>query len=368
MNPDEPLAVTLPAWVRPCYPPNHLLSNASFCLTSAAKALASQPMGFIDVGARGGVHELVAPIAARTAVLGFEPDEAACTELNRSAQGDSLPWAQFKALPIALAERRGPARLHLCSAPTNHSLRPVNRAFAARYRMEKFTQVGVQSLVTEALDDVLFGSLATESHWGEFIKLDTQGTEHEILAGAKRTLAERTVALFVEVEFCPIYEGQKLFSDLEIILRESGFTFFGFHSLHERSRKLLDKRSYLGRERLLHADAVFFKDPLPGSKTEVQLARRAEDVLFVCALLLGYFDFALELAEATSAKNGTDLSVLRKLVEDLAYYDPGAARRAALDLAQSVSAHPHLANVAIGRFVDERRAICNFEDVLGRLG
>lgn len=350
----------VPAWVSPSYPLNFILSNHNFLLTAAAKALATQPLGFVDVGARGGVHQLVAPIAGVTSVLGFEPDEEACQELNREARSGKLPWRDLKVLPVALAERRGPATLHLCSAPTNHSLLPVNFAFAERYRMEKFAQVGTYPLVTDTLDNVLFGQLAGEPHWGEFIKLDTQGTEHEVLLGAKRTLAERTVALFVEVEFCQIYQDQKLFSELEVTLRKAGFTFFGFHSSHERSRKLLDKRRHLGRERLLHADAVFFKDPLPGAPAPMTLSSRQHAVLFVCALLLGYFDYALELEPQDVA--------VRNLIQELAYHDPAIARRAALELSELIQSHPEQANIAVGRFVDERRAICNFEDVPVKLG
>src|SRR5262245_53087001 len=352
----------VPAWVSASYPRDFFVQHPRFSALAAAKALAREPLGFIDVGARGGVHDLVSPIAAHTAVLGFEPDAAACEELNRAAAHGALPWARFKVLPVALSDRAGPPTLYLCSAPTNHSLLPVNAAFAARYRMDKFAQVGTEALVTRTLDDVLFNDLAAQAEQGEFVKLDTQGTEYEILAGAARMLRERTVALFVEVEFCEIYARQKLFADLEIILRGSGFSFFGFHSTHERSRKLLDKKRYAGRERRLHADAVFFKDPLPGATARATLSPRQQHVLLVCALLFGYFDFALEISEACIAERD-ERRLVQELVEDLAYQDPSSAQRTVVGLAERVKARPELANLAIGRLVDQRRAVCNFEDV-----
>jgi hypothetical protein len=194
------------------------------------------------------------------------------------------------------------------------------------------------------------------------MKIDTQGTEYEILQGARRTLAERTSALFIEVEFCQIYDRQKLFSDLELSLREAGFAFFGFHSTHERSRKMLDKKRFLGRERLLHADAIFFKDPLESRQSA--MAPRHRHVVFACALLSGFFDFALELVEAGLA--GADASErkrLTSLVEKLAAFPPESAARTALALADEVRAKPASANLLIGRFVDAHRAICNVEDV-----
>jgi FkbM family methyltransferase len=352
----------LPPWIAGRYPLNAFADDPLFAETDVGRSLAAKPLGFIDVGARGGVHDLVAPLARSVAVLGFEPDPPACDEMNAQMAREGI-WARGLCLPTALADRKGPATLHLCAAPTNHSLLPINQEFVARYRMEKFAPTGTFALRTERLDTVLAGRPAGEPDWGEFMKIDTQGTEYEILQGAQRTLAERTSALFVEVEFCQIYDRQKLFSDLELSLREAGFAFFGFHSTHERSRKMLDKKRFMGRERLLHADAIFFKDPLESRQSS--MAPRQRHVVFACALLCGFFDFALELVEAGMA--GADAGERRRLtslVEKLAGFPPESAARTALALADGVRASPTRANLLIGRFVDARRAICNVEDVL----
>src|SRR6266567_2061321 len=131
------------------------------------------------------------------------------------------------------------------------------------------------------IDDVLQRH-SLSPQFGEFIKLDTQGTEYEILQGAARALSERTVALLVEVWFCTPYQDQKLFSELELYLRSFGFAFYGA-TPHYRSRKLVDKRRQVTRERPLWADAIFLKDPLnsPG-----KLSSRQIYALFICSLLL----------------------------------------------------------------------------------
>src|SRR5205823_5272419 len=147
---------------------------------------------------------------------------------------------------------------------------------------------------------ILATRYSNQPQFGEFIKLDTQGTEYEILTGAKETLSDRTVALLVEVWYCQVYDSQKLFSDIELFLRSLGFSFYGA-SVHYRSRKFLDKRRHITKERPLWADAVFLKDPLPGGYSCVQLTERQVHVLFVCSMLLGFFDFALELARTTWA-------------------------------------------------------------------
>ncbi len=237
----------------------------------AKKWFSDQPLGFVDIGARGGMHPLIESIAEHVSVLGFEPDKDAC------AQVDSC-------LPVALSDVNGPAVLWRCAASTNDSLRPINKRFVDRYNMVKFAQTGWEVVKTQTLDAMLIDL----PEQGEFLKLDTQGTEYEILLGAHNTLNSRAAAIYCEIEFAQIYEGQKLFSDIEGLVRDYGFSFIGFDNMSYRSRT-----PWKGRERLLHADALFIKDPL-----EHTMSERQKQVAAMACLLCGYDDFANEIMEA----------------------------------------------------------------------
>ena len=68
-----------------------------------------QPLGFVDIGARGGVHPLVAPLGECVSVLGFEPYKQAAKESGLAC------------LPVALSNKRGPVTLYRCAASTNDS-------------------------------------------------------------------------------------------------------------------------------------------------------------------------------------------------------------------------------------------------------
>jgi hypothetical protein len=231
--------------------------------------------------------------------------------------------------------------------------------------MAKFEPAGTFPLRTTTLDHVLFERRANERLWGEVLKIDTQATEYEILRGAERTLRERTIAVIAEVWFCPVYEGQKLFSDVESLLRGHGFSFYGFNSMFLRSRKQLDKRIETGRERALYADAVFFRDPLDDPARLAGLpAPRAQHLLFVTALLTGYHDFALELALNTWARGDRqEAERITHVVRSCAALSPAESREAAVALAKRVTANLDAANIEVGRFVDERRARCDYSDV-----
>ena len=239
-------------------------------IDKAKEWFSEQPLGFVDIGARGGIHPLIEPIADVVKVLSFEPDKDAAREVK-------------DCLPVALSNREGRAILYRCAAPTNDSLRPINRKFIDRYGMLKFARIGSEEVHTTTLDCVL----ADIPGQGEFLKLDTQGTEYEILQGARRTLTERTAAIYCEVEFAELYKDQKHFSEIESFLRSYDFSFIGFDNMSYRSRT-----PHKGRERLLHADALFIKDPL-----EHRMSQRQTQVAAMAALLCGYDDFAAEIME-----------------------------------------------------------------------
>lgn len=341
-----------------------LLKNPLFQATSLSQLLRTQPLGFVDIGARGGTHPLVEQVAAGTAVLGFEPDEAECARLKQDPEARD-PWASFDLEPIALWNREGVVPVHLCVVDVNNSILPVNEAFSGRYSIAKLAPKGKISVRATTLDKVLFGAYADRPHFGEIIKIDTQGAEYEILEGAKRTLDERCVAVIAEVWFCEAYKGVKQFSEVELLLRERGFSFYGFDSLHLRSRRKLNKQRQVGRERYLWADAVFLKDPLPGGPRPVSLSDRQMKVLFLCALFLGYFDFALELASAGWTKNdAVEASAVSALVHGLATPSPDAAVKEVVALAESVRASPDQALVRVGQFVDRRRYLFDYDDLV----
>jgi Methyltransferase FkbM domain len=56
----------------------------------------------------------------------------------------------------------------------------------------------------------------------DVIKLDTQGSELDILKGAVKSL-QGTSFIDIEVEFNPIYKSQPLFSEVDMFLRAHGF-------------------------------------------------------------------------------------------------------------------------------------------------
>jgi FkbM family methyltransferase len=100
---------------------------------------------------------------------------------------------------------------------TSSLLKPDLEIMGLYQNLPEFCQVvDVSEIATVRLDDV------PEALGADYLKLDVQGAEGRVLAGA-RTCLDSVVAVHTELEFVPIYEGQPLFADIDAILRSRGF-------------------------------------------------------------------------------------------------------------------------------------------------
>jgi FkbM family methyltransferase len=139
---------------------------------------------FVDVGANIGFHSLWVASAFPTArVIAFEPNPPVAAELRRNLALNALDNLELR--QAAVGERSGFARLYAQRARAynrgNSSLQR-NPDLGARYDLVDTPLV--------ALDDVIADPVAV-------IKIDTEGGELQVLAGARRVLAaSRPVVLF----------------------------------------------------------------------------------------------------------------------------------------------------------------------------
>jgi len=86
----------------------------------------------------------------------------------------------------------------------------------------------------------------------DFLKLDTQGTEYEILSAATWALA-RVLMVEVEAEFVELYLGQRLAFDIQRLMHEKGFECLYLN------RVFIGRKAYNGETRgqLIFGDAFF---------------------------------------------------------------------------------------------------------------
>lgn len=332
------------------------LAESRFLETGLAKALSAAPVGLIDVGARWGVDELFrrAPSLFHPIAVEPDPEEAARVAAREGGGG----WNGFDLCASALGARPGQGTLHLLKRANNSSLYPVDPRAAQRYHLAGFELVRTLDVALRPLDDVVFGDFKDREHAGEAIKLDVQGAEADVIAGAQKTLRERTACVICEVHFLAAYEGIALFSEIEREMRRLRFAFYGFLDFQHRSTRRLDKRRHRGLERMMQADAVFFRDPFDPANAAMD--RRKSKVLLLIALLLGYFDFCLELTELLEPD---DRPSLRSAILALARIDDAGDRAEIQALARAAAGGISEAHIALSQLVDRRRDLATIHDI-----
>jgi FkbM family methyltransferase len=341
---------------------NEISDSKEFIESGLRSFFENAPLSFIDVGARDGIHNIIGSIANLCHVTAYEPDQDSFSKMCSEEELGGGVFAKLSLKKTGLAGQRGSKMLHLLSAPTNHSLLEPNEILTNRYAMDKWRLLGQTIISTSTLDwDALESKYA---HFGEIIKLDTQGSEYEILKGGTDVLTRNTVAIFCEVSFCQLYKGQKLFSEIEMLLRDLGFSFYGFTPIHTRSKKRLDKQNHWLAERQIFADAVFLNDPFDSDDRLDSFTDRKVKSLFVASLIFGYYDLSLELlASDLLCFNGDQRSVLERLILRHSFVNSDAARSKVNQLADDVAADPTRTVLYVGKFVDSKRYWPDFDDV-----
>ena len=174
----------------------------------------ARPTAIVDVGANpiDGDPPYKAMLAAGLCeVTGFEPQTDALARLEK-AKG---PRERY--LPYALGD--GSARtLHVCELEGMTSLLVPDPARLALFNLFPIWGSVKQQIpvTTRKLDDI---AQITQL---DFLKMDVQGTEREVLAHGRTKLAD-TVVIQTEVSFVPLYQGQPVFGEIDLALRELGF-------------------------------------------------------------------------------------------------------------------------------------------------
>lgn len=169
----------------------------------------------------------------------FEPDERSYLDLKSKG---------YEAYNFALGSKTGIQSLNLTRKPQCSSFLTPNMELLQRYpEKERWDIVGAVNVNVRDLDSFMLDA--------DFIKLDTQGSELEVLVGAANTLNE-TLGLEIEVSFIEIYKGQPLFGDVCRYLADAGFELFDFITEYRYGRQELNRKGQLS-----FADALFLKTP-----------------------------------------------------------------------------------------------------------
>lgn len=173
--------------------------------------------GVLDVGGnRGGYGASLRRAGYLGSIISFEPGRAAHEALSRAASGDP---AWIVAPRMALGREPGSAEMNAFNRDDMNSLLAPTDATREAFPA---LQAAAPEVVQQArLDDAL-SHVAPNLPGPLLLKMDTQGSELEILAGATGILGT-VAALHIEVALTPLYRGQPRFIDVMNAADGAGF-------------------------------------------------------------------------------------------------------------------------------------------------
>lgn len=251
-------------------------------LSCLMNSLELETVTLIDVGARWGIPKRWQPLRHHLCTIGFEPDPEECKKLNECNSGRSVTY------PVALTDKVGREVINIAKEPGRSSLYLPNFNFLSRFPdSEGFEIVDHIEVPTSTLDNCL---LENKTPYADFVKMDVQGSEKKIIEGGINSFRDLIFGMEVEVEFSKFYVGQPLFSDIDCLCRQMGFTLF---DLKPAYMKRLEEPIY-GVGQLACADALYFKDYI--QQNYIPDPRSAAVALIVSSLY-DKFDYALELLD-----------------------------------------------------------------------
>ena len=154
----------------------------------ANNAFKKNPFVLVDVGARGGFAPYWSIFSDQINRIGFEPDAKECERINNASSD-----LKQRVYPYALHKSKGTYPFYITKLPNSSGFYPIDSSIAKRFPiLEPLTTVSVKEL--SAID---FDSFASEHgiEYVDFMKLDTEGSELDILEGAVKTLKKTTTRL-----------------------------------------------------------------------------------------------------------------------------------------------------------------------------
>lgn len=198
----------------------------------------------LDIGAAQGIGlELWNAYLDQVSRILFEPDPDAFQQL-RSTLGHN-----DKAINAALWSSSCKKKLYLTKKRMCSSLYEPNLTYTSLFPdPERWHVEEVKDIKTDTLDSFDLSPV-------DFIKIDTQGSELDILQGGVKTL-DSCLGIELEVEFVEIYKNQPLFDKVLSFMLSKNFEFFDFVVEYRYNRETLNRTGQLA-----FADALFLRTP-----------------------------------------------------------------------------------------------------------
>jgi FkbM family methyltransferase len=237
-------------------------------LTHKTDVFRAEPVIIVDVGARWGFNSEWEAFGEHLRVVCFEADEEECRRLN------TLAPSGVKYLPYALGRRAGKATFYETRVSASSGIYKTNMDYFSRLLNRDNGVVVIERSVDLVTLAQVLEELGVRSI--DFIKLDVEGAEMDVLMGGEHYLKSGgLIGVLSEIRFQKEINGSPIFSELDQFLQMYGLRLYDLHFQHQ-SRHVLpypglaDFRTPQGERffayshhgQIMDGDALYFRDLL----------------------------------------------------------------------------------------------------------
>ena len=230
--------------------------------------LGEHPVVAVDVGARGDLPEPWVALDGIAEFISFEPDPAACAALEETyaKRGNGN---RYRVVPHALTRDGGERTLYMTRARGGTSLFDPDVPLLRQYiNREYLYPITTETIQTVAARDVM-AELGDPDV--DFMKLDIQGCELEVLEGLAGGCLDRVIGVELEASMQPREAGYPSFTEIHEFMLAQGFELFDLWP--DYTHRTLDgsRQAYLGgmlkvrtashsvAARIWEADLIYFR-------------------------------------------------------------------------------------------------------------
>jgi len=172
----------------------------------------------IDAGGRYGIHPTWKGFSGELAYYLFEPDSSECERLVSKYANRA---DEVNILNLALDECDGLLEIDLFRNRAMSSS-AVRNPISSLFKNERLREVQIINRIQVQSRSI--DSFSVENNLKvDFLKLDTEGSEYEIILGARKQISSNVIGIRVEVSFDHIFVGKPLFGTISEFLLNAGF-------------------------------------------------------------------------------------------------------------------------------------------------
>jgi FkbM family methyltransferase len=211
-----------------------LNSNSQNAFKTQKYLMRSADITVFDAGAHFGETVVIYnKLFKNPSIYSFEPFLSSFEVLKRNVK----TFPNVKVFNVALSNVKGELDFHVNKSSATNSILPTSKDSAKNWGENLLDTVETVKINSITIDEFV------EKHNIEVIhilKIDTQGTEYEIIEGASKTIeANKIKIIYLEIIIISTYVGQRYPDEIFFLLRKNGFRLFNqYNYTHSKSGEL----------------------------------------------------------------------------------------------------------------------------------